>query len=603
MSTSPRIRLLLMLVGGALLAALPSCGHPSPPLKPTVSTAVPSAGPPYFEDVTAASGIAFTYRNGQEAGHYAILESLGGGVGLIDFDGDGLLDVFLPGGGYFDGPDKQQIKGHPCKLYKNLGGFRFTDATAAAGLDRTWPYTHGCAVGDFDNDGWPDLLVTGWGGVLLFRNVAVDPQNPSAGRRFADVTAQAGLSDPRWSTSAAWADFDGDGWADLFICHYVDWSMPANNPKCDGYTPNVKQDVCPPTRFKGLPDVLYRNHGDGTFRDVSVAAGIRQVGAKEGDAGKGLGVVAADLDGDGRPDLYVANDTEDNFLYLNRGKFHFEECARSRGTARDEMGRAQGSMGLDVGDFNRSGWPSLFVTNYENEMHALYRHLGKEGHFHFSTTTTGLAAIGQRYVGWGTQFLDVDNDGWLDLIISNGHVIRHPVGAGVRQKPVLFWNDQGRFRDVTPRGGTYFHAEHCGRGLAVGDLDNDGWPDLVLSHVNAPAAVLRGIGGRTPEAHHWLGIELVGRGRRNIVGTKIEVHVDGRTLTYFAKGGGSWASACDPRHLVGLGRAAAVERIVVTWCHGQRQQWPGKDLPVDRYWRFVEGEPAPQVVEKKSERG
>lgn len=554
----------------------------------------PAAGPPFFEDVTASTGIDFQYQNGQEAGHYAILESLGGGIGLIDFDGDGLLDVFIPGGGYYDGPNKQTIKGHPCKLYKNVGKFKFKEVTAEAGLERAWPYTHGCAVADYDNDGWPDLLVTGWGGSLLFHNVAVDPADAKKGRKFIEIPNQiSGLTDTRWSTSAAWADFDGDGFADLYVCHYVDWSFD-NNPKCGGFNANVKQDVCPPAQFKGLPDVIYRNNGDGTFTDMSKKAKLRQ-STKEVDAGKGLGVVVADLNRDGRPDIYVANDTVDNFLYINRGNLEFEEVGMLKGVARDENGVANGSMGVDVGDYNRTGLASIFVTNYENENHALYKNLGRDDLFLFSTTTAGIAAIGQRFVGWGTSFIDVDHDGWLDILIINGHVIRHPAVAGVKQRPVLFRNQgSAKFDDVSARSGSFFGAEVCGRGMAVGDLDNDGWTDCVISTLNDRVVVLRGIGGQHANANHWLGIELAGTKNRNLVGAKISVEVDGHTLTSFVKSGASYGSAHDPRHLFGLGQAVKVKRVTVDWAAGRSQTWDGADLAADRYRRLVEGEKAAQ---------
>src|SRR5262245_14691162 len=250
------------------------CGGKSVPKDPQPAPA-PQPASRFFEDVTAESDLRFTFRNGEEAGHAAILESLGGGVALIDFDRDGLLDVFVTGGGYFAGPDKKQIKGHTCRLFKNLGGWKFRDVTAEVGLESLadgagWFYTHGAAVADYDNDGWPDLLVTGWGRLVLYHNEP-DPKDPTK-RRFVDVTAKAHLGNPSWSTSAAWADFDGDGYPDLYLCHYVNWSF-ANNPKCPGYTSGIKQDVCPPREFIGLAHRLFRNNRDGTFEDVSKAAG------------------------------------------------------------------------------------------------------------------------------------------------------------------------------------------------------------------------------------------------------------------------------------------------------------------------------------------
>jgi hypothetical protein len=559
-----------------------------------------------YQDITQKAGIDFTYRNGQEAGHYAILESLGGGVGLIDYDGDGLLDIFITGGGYYDGPDKQQIKGYGNRLYKNLGNGKFRDVTKEVGLDQPLFYSHGCAVADYNRDGWPDLLVTGWGRVVLYRN---EPDG-KGGRRFVDVTQQAGLTDELWCTSAAWADLDGDGCPDLYVCQYVNWSFK-NNPPCAGYSAKIPRDVCPPKTFTGLPHKLYRNNGDGTFTDVSKEAGLRvprtpkdyeqltyldpeakatlQQADAAKDYGKGLGVVIVDVDGDGKPDIYVANDTVDNFLYMNRstpGKLRFEEVGLATGVARDDRGVPNGSMGTDAADYDGSGRASLWCTNYENEMHGLYRNNGK-GLFLFNTPASGIAAIGQLYVGFGTGFVDLDNHGWEDIVIANGHVIRYPGAAALRQRPVLLRNKgQGRFVDITRQGGDYFRGEHIGRGVAIGDLDNRGRPDLVISHLNEPAVVLR---NETDVGNHWLGIDLAGKAHRDVVGAKVVVEVEGRKLTHFAKGGGSYLSACDKRMLFGLGKAERIKQLTVSWPSGKEQSWPGEQLPTGRYWRLTEG--------------
>ncbi len=309
-----RRRVAFVLLAGAALACW-ACNPGTTAPRPTVLVAPPSGieeadGPILFENVTERSGVKITYRNGEEGGHLTIFESVGGGVGVIDYDGDGLPDLFFPGGGFFAGKDGKEIVGNPCKLYRNLGNGTFKDVTTEVGLDklangRPWFYTHGVAVADFDRDGRPDLLVTGWGGVVLFRNID--------GKRFEDVTAKAGLAKGvAWGTSAAWADLDGDGWPDLYVCQYLDWSW-AKNPTCkyDGKT----ADICTPHSFSGLTHVIFRNNGDGTFTDVSASCGLVK-GAPE--TSKGLGVLAVDVDGDGKPDLYVCNDGVDKFLYLNR---------------------------------------------------------------------------------------------------------------------------------------------------------------------------------------------------------------------------------------------------------------------------------------------
>jgi hypothetical protein len=546
-----------------------------------------------YRDITAQAGIDFTYHNGQDAGHYAILESLGGGVGLIDYDGDGLLDIYLTGGGYYDGPEKKEIKGYPNRLYKNLGNGKFRDVTAEVGLDKPLFYTHGCAVADYNRDGWPDLLVTGWGQVVLYRNES----DGKGGRRFRDVSKEAGLTEPFWSTSAGWADFDGDGWPDVYVCQYVNWSME-NNPKCTGYTPDIPRDVCPPKKFSGQPHHLFRNNGDGTFRDVSKEAKLRpHTGDKDKDAesGKGLGVVVTDLDGDRKPDIYVANDTVDNFLYINRstpGKILFEEVGMPWGVARDDRGVPNGSMGTDAGDYDHSGFPSLWVTTYENEMHALHRNRGN-GIFTYSTQASGIAAIGQFWVGFGTGFLDIDNHGSEDLIISNGHVIRFPTATTLQQRPVLLRNKgAGRFADITKQGGDYFRGQHIGRGVAIGDLDNRGRPDLVISHLNEPVVLLR---NEADTGNNWLGLELVGKDRRDVTGAKVIVEAGNQKWTNFTKGGSSYLSSCDRRLLFGIGKTAAIDRVRVIWPWGQEQTWAGKDLAVGHYWRLLEGKSDPEV--------
>jgi hypothetical protein len=292
------------LTPAALVCLAISCSRPG---GDSVPAATSSSSGPIFTDRTKDTGIEHSFRNGQEAGNLAILESLGGGVALIDYDGDGLLDIFVTGGGYYDGPDKKQIKGHLCKLYKNLGNWQFKDVTAEVGLDIDWFYTHGCAVADYDNDGWPDLLVTGWGRVALFHN---EPNPNGKGRHFVEVTKKAGLNDALWSTSAAWADLDGDGFPDLYVCHYVDWSFQ-KHPKCH-YRQDGTPDVCPPKNFDALPHVLYRNNRDGTFTDVSKESGI--LGAHALKEGKALGVVIADFNNDGLPDIYIADDEMANLL-------------------------------------------------------------------------------------------------------------------------------------------------------------------------------------------------------------------------------------------------------------------------------------------------
>jgi hypothetical protein len=559
---------------GAVLAAMRG-GRPAP----TTSITPGGEGAYFFRDVTEASGLRAVYRNGEEAGLLTILETLGGGAALIDYNGDGLLDVFLPGGGWFDG---EAVRGHPGRLFKNLGRFRFHDVTDEVLGPQPLFYSHGAAAADYDGDGWPDLLVTGWGRVALYHNVAVDERDPTRGRRFVEVSDHAGLPRGLWTTSAAWGDLDGDGRPDLYLCQYVDWSLPHNHPTDCSYDGRTR-DVCPPRRFRPLPHKLFRNNGDGTFTDVSKEAGLRE-------DGRGLGVLLVDVNGDGRTDVYVANDTEDNFLYLNRstpGKLRLEEKGMFLAVARDGGGASTGSMGVDAADCDGGGRPWLWVTNYENEFHSLYRNDCASGRemFAYHSGPAGIVAIGRRHVGWGTGFLDVDHHGWEDLFVAHGHTLRYPTGGpGRRQRPVLLRNEAGKFRDVSERGGPYFQEPHNARGAAIGDLDNDGRIDLVISHQNEPGVVLQNVS----RGGHWLGVELARAGHRDVVGAKVVLEASGRRWTRFAKGGGSYASSGDRRLVFGLGEVDRADRVEVTWPGGAVQRWEG--LGLGRYWRLAEGQ-------------
>ncbi len=606
-------RLAIVFAASALLAA---CGcRTSIDTPPSVPEIEEPTGPPLFRDVTVDSGINFTYRNGEEAEHFAILESLGGGLAVLDFDNDGSLDLFLPGGGFFDGPKKQQIKGYPCRLYRNLGGFRFEDVTAKMGLDKIDFYTHGAAATDYDNDGWPDLLVTGWHHLALFHNVPVDAKDPSKGRKFVEVSKEAGMPDGLWTTSAAWGDVDGDGYADLYVCQYVDWSFePGHHPlNCnyDGHT----RDVCPPKNFKGLEHKLFRNLGNGKFEDVSKAAGLRvsrteaeyeqltwlsprardrlkrDVSESETRYGKGLGVVMVDVNGDGKPDIYVANDTVDNFLYINRstkpGEVRFEEMGMASGTARDDQGSPNGSMGVGVTDFNRSGKPSIWVANYENELHALYRNDSTKDRivFTFYTAPVGLAVFGRKTVGWGTGFFDIEHRGAEDLFLFAGHAIRAPHQAPRAQLPILARNVNGKFKDIGKRGGSYFTSPHIARGAVYADFDNDGRVEIAAINTNEPAALLHN--QADTQGRHWIGLKLAGKDRRDVVGTRIVLETAGIKQTRFAYGGGSYASSSDRRFVFGLDDAKAIDRLTVIWPDQKEQTFPGLEL--DRYYLLTQG--------------
>lgn len=560
----------------------------STPVAPDIVTDEPAVtGPTWLKDATADSGLAFTYRNGEEANNYAIIESLGGGVGLLDFDGDGLLDIFLPGGGYYEG---KNVLGHPCKLFRNLGGFKFQDVSKDAGLEAvTWQYSHGAACFDYDNDGRADILVTGYNRLILLHNES----DGKGGRKFVDASAKSGLNESLWSTSAAWGDLDGDGLADLYVTHYGNWGFGGTGPDGKPYrhpedcTYDAKtRDVCQPKRFDALPHTAYKNNGNGTFTDMSKHF-VPKVG------GKGIGVVIADVNADGKPDVYVANDTDDNFLWVNRrtkaGEWNFEEIGLIANCARDDRGTPNGSMGIDVADYDRSGRGSIIVSNYEQELPALYLNRSKDDRvsFGYSTVVSGIGKIGGIYVNWGIGFFDADRDGWEDLAIFNGHAIRYPAAKfGRQQSPVLLRNRDGKFTLTVGQGGKFFDDKHNARGAAFGDLDNDGKVDVVVSHLNEPLAVLRNV---SPDENHWLGLELAAGANRSTVGAKVAVESANGNSTRYQKGGASYASTGDPRHVIGLGSAKVAAKVTVTWPNGTVEEW--KDVAADGYYRLSEGMP------------
>jgi hypothetical protein len=523
---------------------------------------VAAARPIPFIERTESLGVVAGYSSGAEADHCTILESLGGGVGWMDYDRDGRLDLVAPGGGGFaPGP---RITGRPTALLRGGGG-SFANVAEAAGLADDTVYSHGVAVGDVDNDGFPDLLVTGYGPARLWKNLGDGTFAP-----FADWPAAA---DPRWSSSAGFADVDGDGNIDLYLVRYVDWSF-ANHPVC-GATKDVR-DVCPPRSFAGLADSLYLSDGAGGFADASARAGLR-------DDGKGLGVLLADVDTDGDVDIYVANDTTDNFLYVNDGRGRFAERGLAAGVALDDQGLPNGSMGVALCDYNRDGRPDIWVTNYERESFALYRGEGA-GQFLHVSRRLGITALGGLFVGFGTACADFDADGFDDIVVTDGHVIKFPDASPRRQPPLYLRFDGDRFARVTAADG-YFGRDHEGRGLAAGDYDDDGDLDLAVSHVDGPLAVLENVSATDGRI---LSVELVGtRSNRDAVGARVTLVAPAARLSTQVTGGGSYLSHSDRR--LAIVRPAATDcRLVIDWPAGGRRELA---VPAGcRSIRIVEGD-------------
>ena len=546
-------RHLAQLMAVLLLLIAAGCSRvPSPP-----PPAVISPSPPVqFVDQASAWNVKFQYENGEQAGRYSILETLGGGVGLFDYDRDGRPDIWCVGGGQFS---KQTAAptGLPCALFRNRG-LRFDPVTTAAGINTPSHYQHGVAAADFDHDGLVDALVTGYDGLQLWHNLGDGT--------FEDVTAVTGLNaDTRWSSSAAWGDFNRDGHLDLYVTHYVNWSKE-NDPPC--YTHGELREVCSPLVFEGLSDSVFEADGSGGFLDRST-----EVGLVEG--GKGMSALVADLDLDGDVDVYVGNDTTPKFLYENVDG-RLQERGLISGVSLSKLGAAEGSMGIDLGDFDLDGLPDLGVANFEDETFGLYQNLGGMQFEHVSSET-GLDRIGQAYVGWGVVFGDWNLDGDEDVFVSNGHVVRHAHKAPVKQLPVLMENQAGKqFQNVAELSGAYFRMAHPGRGAAAGDLDLDGDLDLVVSHVNQPVAVLE---NRGPLVSRSLTVELTGRkSPRWAIGTVVRLIATQSTQIRQWRGGGSFASTGDSRLLFGIPVGQSPVWLEITWPSGLREVIPLDEL-------------------------
>ncbi|WP_419804991.1 CRTAC1 family protein [Terriglobus sp.] len=528
---------------------------------------------PQFTDITAKAGIHFKHLAAPEKKY--ILESMGGGVIVIDYDRDGWPDIYFTNAPTVD----MTLRGEKAQgaLYHNNHDGTFTDVTAKSGL-ATPGFAMGGAVGDFNNDGWPDLYVTALGGNKLYRN--------NGDGTFTDVTAKAGVADGRWSTGAAFGDYDGDGLVDLAVSNYVDFRLDdlpgfGKSPSCRYRGIDVQ---CGPRGLRGAGDSLFHNNGDGTFTDVSKAAG-----ADDKPGYYGLGVVWSDFSGTGRPDLYVADDSTPNYLYRNDGKGKFTDVGLESGTAVSGDGSEQGSMGVAVGDYNHTGRFSIYVTNFENEFNTLYRNDGK-GDFSDVSYDAGVALPSLPYVKWGVVFGDLDNDGWLDLFSVNGHVYPQvdtlPSGARYAEPSNFFLNEKdGTFCDASAQAGTPVTMPRVGRGLAAADFENDGNLDLIVENLDGSPALLHnaGVPGR-----HWVSVELAGtKSNRLALGARVVLHAGGMTQTEEVRSGGSYLSQSDLRVHFGLGSATRVDSVEVHWPSGAVDTLA--NLQADRFYAVREG--------------
>jgi hypothetical protein len=534
-----------------------------------------SRQPVAFVDVTKAAGINFSSFSSPDKKY--IVESMGGGVALFDFDGDGRLDIYLVNSYTVDAALAKRPR-PPAALYRNLGNGAFEEVAAKAGVaDPGWAM--GVAVADYDNDGFDDLYVTCFGPNRLYHN--------RGNGTFEDVTEKAGVGDPRFSTGAAWGDYNRDGYLDLFVSNYVDFKLEdlpqfGKGKLCQYRGVPVQ---CGPRGLPGSGDTLYRNNGDGTFTDVSKAAKV-----DDPSGYYGLGVMWTDFDDDGWLDILVANDATPNYAYRNNHDGTFTDMGFTLGFAVNENGIEQGSMGISIGDYDRDGRLDVVVTNFSDDYNTIY-HKNADGTFTDVSRMTKTAEASIPYVGWGTKFFDYDNDGWLDLFVVNGHVYPQIEGAypgGMyRQRKLVYRNlRDGTFTEVAQALGAALMEPRASRGAAFGDYDDDGDVDVIVNDLDGPPMLLRNDGGS--RAGHWISLKLVGtRSNRNAVGAKVWLKAGGLTQVDEVRSGDSYLSHSDWRLHFGLGSTTQVAEVIIRWPNGTTEKLT--NLPIDKVVTVVEG--------------
>jgi hypothetical protein len=536
----------------------------------------PKPLPGKFTDATATLGLHFQYLSSHTAKHY-LPETMGAGVALFDYDNDGRLDIFLVNGAPLSDPTPKgsipQKSGPQFwnRLFHQKADGTFEDVTEKAGLQGSG-YGMGVAVGDYDNDGYEDLYVTAYGGNKLYHN--------NGNGTFADVTEKAGVAGSGWSTSAAWVDLDGDGLLDLVVLRYVQWDF--EDIWCGEHKEGYRS-YCHPDIFQPVSPLVYHNDGNGHFTEVSQKIGLSK-------PGKGLGIALADYDRDGHIDLFVANDSMVEFLYHNKGDGTFEEVGLLSQVAVDGDGRTYAGMGVDFADYNNDGWPDLVITDLANQRYALYQNNG-DSTFTYASFSAGLARSTMQHSGWGVRFLDYDNDGWKDLLIAQGHdldtvELNYP-NLHYRE-PMLLLRNMGRdFTDVSADSGAIFHQPRLGRGMAIGDIDNDGRIDAIVTTNDGPAHILR---NETSTQNHWLTLKLVGhKSNRDAIGAEVKlVTAKGQQFATVSTAG-SYLSSSDKRVHFGLGSESIAQTIEIRWPSGILQTL--KNISADQILQVDEAPP------------
>jgi enediyne biosynthesis protein E4 len=542
-----------------------------------------AAQPLFIEIPPSTSGIDWVHENAMSPSRY-LPEALGPGVAFLDFDNDGWMDIFLANSGPSDFWTPSASKPVRNALYKNNRDGTFTDVTEKARVSGAY-FGMGVAVGDYDNDGWPDLFVTAYGKCLLYKN--------NHDGTFTDVTEKAGLATPGWTTSAVWFDYDNDGNLDLFVCSFVDYSG-VKKLEC-GSNQIGRNYYCVPRVFKPTASFLYHNNGDGTFTEVSKGTAIAKA------LGKGLGVVATDINNDGRMDLFVANDTVQNFLFVNRGPssngtWKWDEIALQAGVGFSDTGRPRSGMGVDAADLTGRGYQDLFVANVDHEMFSVYEN-NQDETFRDIAQANGVARSTRLLSGWGLKYFDYDNDGLVDLFLANGHpddmIDAYSMQVKYKEPLLLFHHgSDGLLHDVSDSAGPVFHKEFAARGLAVGDYDNDGALDVIIG-VNGGAPVL--LKNNAAKGNNWLGLKLEGvTCNRDAIGARLVWKAGGKTRQRLKNNGGSYLSSHEPREVLGIGAATQIDELEIHWPLPSKRIDKLTNLAPNHYLHVVEGRGAPE---------
>ncbi|MDP9338190.1 MAG: CRTAC1 family protein [Acidobacteriota bacterium] len=554
---------------------------PRPKTPRTLKKSAPAANPfgVQFQDVTAKSGIHFRHERAA-SDQKLYLETMGAGVGWIDYDQDGFLDIVFVNSGFT--PAFHPATPPQPALYRNNGDGTFTDVTAKSGIHTDGGFFFGVAIADFDNDGYQDIYMTGYRRSVLYHN--------NGDGTFTDVTVAAGVAEEGdWATAAGWFDYDHDGNLDLLVTNYVQYDV--DHPVSCGGNKQVYRAYCHPDSFSGTSPRLYHNNGNGTFSDVTKVSGL------ENRDGKSLAVVLADLNGDSWPDIFIANDTQRNFLYLNNRDGSFRDASYSGGAGFSEDGKAEAGMSADAADVRNNGRYDLFVSHLDFQLNRYYRNSG-EGFFIDATVASGIGQSNYRNSSFGARFFDFDNDGWRDLLVVNGHILDnialyHPDVTYQEEKRLYRNTGNGHFVDATATQTPVFRAPMVGRGLAIGDYDNDGWQDFVVNNNGEPAQLFRNNGGAASakiaaNKNHWLAVHLVGaKSNRDGLGARLKVTAGGFVSYDQAKGGMSYCSSQDPRIYFGLGKRTRADSVEITWPSGAVDTI--QNVPVDQIITVEEG--------------